>query len=844
LQQSLPAPMSHTNSNRHILVTGYYYKQNTGDELLLRYAQSIFQTKPILLNKDSREISVVSTKYISTDCIPFDKPEVIADIIKWTDCVVLFGGEVLNTYFLNRLIRLKQTALNDYRKHITFYAFGVSCNSDYTEITSQMDLFEYVIFRNRKDYQYFLPRFTSERSCVLPDPVFAFSRESLLESSRLKRKLNKVSTYIKTKVPCIASRPAFHVAFFLSQTSRQQDFDNAIVKLIRKCVRYHGRVSLFTMCNGKSDTENDMVMNSRIYSQLSDADKSVVIVYDKPSDIFRHIESIDAAVCWRFHAHVFCIQYAIPFISLSVTPKVSTLLSDNHLTHLSYADKLIDLEDGLDYLLRDSNIIHTQLRSVWKQLHPLAKSYSERWGEIISTQRHLPRVPINDTVKTTLITNISELYTMYSRKDDNAFNATLLLYLITGKMKTQYHWGLCEKIASGATIQTLAGDIDWLIQEQIKIGNYAFYWKVISYLGMDYELSTPMTRSRCIHIHYMDQNDMKGVHRAGWEYVIDHIEKEMATFHPLAMRCDLYLDRTFHWNYDVNRAIGVIPYRRPWIGFIHHTSNTEYTQFNVVELFKKEAFIESLHQCKGLIVLTNYLKKQVKQQLIQANSASIPVFVLFHPTEFIEDDRCFDMVAFEKQETRRIVQVGAWYRDIGAIFQLKLGDNPLKYDRCALKGPQMDGYYKFLEGSSASASADSNGNMQISRDNSSPSQPNIIIDNTQKPVVLLSELSPADYDNMFRLCIIFIRLIDGSAANTIIESIVRNTPILINRIEPVVEYLGEDYPFYYTTLEEATQKANNIATIRKTYEYLRNKDKSFLRVEQFIRSFQSLPIFS
>jgi polysaccharide pyruvyl transferase WcaK-like protein len=833
--------MSCPNTNRHILVTGYYYKQNTGDELLLRHAQDIFQTKPFLIDKDRYEISVVSTKYISTDSIPFDKPDALADLIKWTDCVVLFGGEVLNTYFLNRLILLKQKALNDYRKHITFYAFGVSCNADYAEITSQMDLFEYVIFRNRKDYYHFLPRLTSERSCVLPDPVFAFSKKSLSETSRLQRKLNQISSYIKTRIPCISPRPAFHIAFFLSQTSRQQDFDNAIVKLIRKCVRHHARVSLFTMCNGESETENDMVMNTRIYSQLSDADKSAVTIYNNPSDIFRNIESVDIAVCWRFHAHVFCIQYAIPFISLSVTPKVSTLLSDNHLTHLSYADKLIDLDEGLDYLLHESTTIYTQLRSVWKQLHPLAKSYREKWPEIISSQRHLPRVPINDSVKTTLISNICELYTMYARTGDHEFNATLLLYLITGKMKTQYHWGLSEKIASGATIQGLSGDIDWLIQEQIKIGSYAFYWKVISYIGMEYELATPMTRDRCIHIHYMDQNDMKGVHRAGWEYVIDHIEKEMATFHPLAMRCDLYIDRTFHWNYDVNRASGVIPYRRPWIGFIHHTSNTEYTQFNVVELFKKEAFIESLHQCKGLIVLSNYLKKQIKQELIRANYASIPVFVLFHPTEFIEDDRCFELNAFEKQETRRIVQVGAWYRDIGAIFQLNLGANPLKYDRCALKGPQMDGYYKFLNESSSNTSGEI---MQISRDNSPPIQPNVIIEDTQKPVTLLSELSTKEYDELFRLCIIFIRLIDGSAANTIIESIVRNTPILINRIEPVVEYLGPDYPFYYTTLEEATQKANDITIIRNTHQYLRNMDKSFLRVEQFIRSFQSLPIFS
>ena len=85
------------------------------------------------------------------------------------------------------------------------------------------------------------------------------------------------------------------------------------------------------------------------------------------------------------------------------------------------------------------------------------------------------------------------------------------------------------------------------------------------------------------------------------------------------------------------------------------------------------------------------------------------------------------------------------------------------------------------------------------------------------------------------LFILFIFLIDASAVNTIIEAIVRNTPILVNRIDPVVEYLGFDYPFYYDTMEEATEKLNNINCIKKTYEYLKKKDKSFLSIENFVQ---------
>ena len=40
-----------------------------------------------------------------------------------------------------------------------------------------------------------------------------------------------------------------------------------------------------------------------------------------------------------------------------------------------------------------------------------------------------------------------------------------------------------------------------------------------------------------------------------------------------------------------------------------------------------------------------------------------------------------------------------------------------------------------------------------------------------------------------------------------------NTPIVINRLPAVVEYLGADYPFYFNSLEEARDKALNFDLI-------------------------------
>lgn len=114
-------------------------------------------------------------------------------------------------------------------------------------------------------------------------------------------------------------------------------------------------------------------------------------------------------------------------------------------------------------------------------------------------------------------------------------------------------------------------------------------------------------------------------------------------------------------------------------------------------------------------------------------------------------------------------------------------------------------------------------------------------------VMRMQFLSNRRYDQLLSENIVFLDLIDASANNAIIECIVRNTPVLVNPIEPVIEYLGSDYPFYFTSLEEAASKADNPDLVRQAHQYLVHhplKDKltgNYFR-ESFIKSaiYQSL----
>ena len=76
------------------------------------------------------------------------------------------------------------------------------------------------------------------------------------------------------------------------------------------------------------------------------------------------------------------------------------------------------------------------------------------------------------------------------------------------------------------------------------------------------------------------------------------------------------------------------------------------------------------------------------------------------------------------------------------------------------------------------------------------------------------------YDSLLEDSVVFLNLLDARRIRPWWNALPRNTPLLINRLPGVVEYLGEDYPFYYSSIEEAEAKLQQTALIRETSEYL------------------------
>jgi hypothetical protein len=85
--------------------------------------------------------------------------------------------------------------------------------------------------------------------------------------------------------------------------------------------------------------------------------------------------------------------------------------------------------------------------------------------------------------------------------------------------------------------------------------------------------------------------------------------------------------------------------------------------------------------------------------------------------------------------------------------------------------------------------------------------------------------------------------VDASAVNTIIECIVRTTPIVVNKHPAVVELLGEKYPLYFKQSSvniDIYKMIQDDKLIRKAHKYLKRMDKSRFSSSSFVEEFKNI----
>ena len=294
-------------------------------------------------------------------------------------------------------------------------------------------------------------------------------------------------------------------------------------------------------------------------------------------------------------------------------------------------------------------------------------------------------------------------------------------------------------------------------------------------------------------------------HRHGWEYCM----KSLSKFHSKSGYIfDSFLEKTFCWDLnDSYRALDKnVPYNKPWIGVLHNPPNAPswFDSYNSPQaLIKKEIFKRSLDHCLAIVVLSDYLKSWLEERV------DVPVVSVKHPTRI--PIKKWSAKRFFSSRPRKILQIGSWLRNTESFMDLKHTD---RYKKLWMPGDHD--YAMEL--------------LSVQQKNN----PNYYEDKYKwSSVQILDYLEPKDYDEILTESIIFLNLFDSSANNAVIEPIAMNTPLLINKIPPIVEYLGEGYPLYYESTNHAAELIKQDNKIYDAHLYLKNMDKKWISATYF-----------
>lgn len=253
----------------------------------------------------------------------------------------------------------------------------------------------------------------------------------------------------------------------------------------------------------------------------------------------------------------------------------------------------------------------------------------------------------------------------------------------------------------------------------------------------------------------------------------------------------------------------------PWIGFLHCPPGVPHFLHSVYQalpeyLLSSRTWSEIVPWCRGVFCLSRHHRQWLESVL------TVPVSNLHLPTR--SPGLAFDLDHYLQKPRRGIVQVGTYLRRLSSICQLPT--RKLRKMRLASDAGWVTG---------AVALEKANGQIALDSGN----------------VRELGPLSIAQFDRLLSENLVFTHLYGSSANNTIVECIVRQTPILVNPLPAVQEYLGVDYPLYFCSLEEAAAKAEDTQLIARAHRYLLDLSaKDFFTPARFLRDFLDSPVYS
>lgn len=259
---------------------------------------------------------------------------------------------------------------------------------------------------------------------------------------------------------------------------------------------------------------------------------------------------------------------------------------------------------------------------------------------------------------------------------------------------------------------------------------------------------------------------------------------------------DDFVDATFTW--DKHK-----PHKHPWVGIFHHPAEiksplkSDQAQ-RLRQLLRNKFFMASKPYLKGAVAMSPCAAEWCEREL------GVPTLCVRHPT-----DVNVQRWTGEGIYSDVLWQVGFFLRDTQFIYLLRnhfIKVRSLPYEHWM-----------------------SVRDRELKKLHEEKSLPPI-------PVFELPPVSNEVYDTMLSQAIPCMYAHGASANNVVIECMARNAPLVVNRNKAIEYYLGQDYPLFYDTPEEAEALLVAYRSITKAASrYLACQDKTWMDPHVFAK---------
>lgn len=287
------------------------------------------------------------------------------------------------------------------------------------------------------------------------------------------------------------------------------------------------------------------------------------------------------------------------------------------------------------------------------------------------------------------------------------------------------------------------------------------------------------------------ENIGKQVHRSGWPHVMEAVGRHAT---PGGLLLDDCVEASFLFRPQHH------PHREPWVGIFHFPHDVvspmgfDRARNSAWSLWARPDFKKSLPRLRGAVSMCSRLAAWLAPRL------GVPVATIMHPTETGVTQWNPGCLAEPK-----MLQVGWHLRNTRAIYHVPPA-NGWRYLRIA----PVDRWQRRRD-------------ARIRR--RLGSEPNGLVED-------LPRLDDAEYDEALATSVVVMEVWGAAANNVVVECVARGTPLLVNRLPAVEEYLGEDYPLYFRRLRDVPALLRPERLVAAS-EHMRGRRGRWLELDTF-----------